>query len=166
MFWATRRLSPIKQSMEIDPLYITGFVDGEGSFLVSFSRREKIRVGIEARPSFTISQNQRSKEVLDEIATYFQCGNIRYNTHDQTYKYEVRSLDDLCRKIIPHFEQYPLRTSKKKDFEVFKVICGLMIDRHHRTVDGINKIMEMAYTMNGVGARRYTKESLLRIVER
>lgn len=152
--------------MDIDPRYITGFVDGEGSFLVSFSIRNKIHIGIESRPSFTVSQNRRSKQVLEEIQAYFQCGSIRYNNHDQTYKYEVRSLHDLISKIVPHFEQYSLRTSKKYDFEVFRKICIRMSNAEHKTIEGTRQILEMAYEMNNCGARRYTKIELLRIVER
>ena len=44
--------------------YITGFVDGEGSFLVSFSKRDRMASGIEVRPAFTVSQHKRNKNIL------------------------------------------------------------------------------------------------------
>ena len=153
----------MKQSMEI-PSYITGFVDGEGSFLVSFSERKKMNMQLEVRPAFTVSQHKRSKNVLLLLQEFFRCGSIRFNKRDETWKYEVRSLDDLILKIIPHFELFPLQTAKAHDFEHFKQVCWMMRKRHHLRQDGISTIVNLAFKMNNLGARRYTKDILLRIV--
>lgn len=149
-----------------DASYISGFTDGEGSFLVSFQKRAKMSTGIEVRPSFTISQHLRNKEILFQICEYFGSGGIRFNKSDQTYKYEVRSLKELLQKIIPHFEKFPLQTSKANDFEKFKIICALMKNSKHLSSVGIKKIIELAYSMNNFGARRYEKASLLKIVDK
>jgi hypothetical protein len=55
----------IVNSDSTESSYVTGFVDGEGSFLVSFSKRAKMLTGIEVRPSFTVSQHERSRNVLE-----------------------------------------------------------------------------------------------------
>jgi hypothetical protein len=146
--------------MEISS-YVTGFTDGEGSFLVSFSKRDKMSVGIEVRPAFTVSQHERSKDILSDLQRFFRCGTVRFNKRDRTWKYEVRSLSDLVAKIIPHFNRYPLKTLKGKDFLLFKKVCRLMEQRKHLTVKGIKHIIRIAYGMNNVGARRYPKDSLL-----
>ena len=151
--------------MEI-PSYITGFTDGEGSFLVSFSIRPTLRIGIEARPSFSLSQHERSKEILFELKRHFECGNIRFDRHDRTYKYEVRSLSDLIGRIIPHFKKFPLKTSKSEDFNRFAAICQLMAEQRHRTKEGMIKILDLAYEMNNLGARRFTKSDLLKEVDK
>ena len=146
--------------------YITGLVDGEGSFFVSFSIRKKMNVGIEARPSFALAQHKRNKEIIIGLQRFFQCGGVRFNNHDQTYKFEVRGLNDLVEKIFPHFEQYPLVTSKNNDFETLRDICHRMKDNQHKTVKGIKQIIHKAYMMNNIGARRYTKDQLLKVVGR
>ena len=152
--------------MEIQPWFVSGFVDGEGSFLVSFSIRKKMKVGIEARPSFALAQHKRNKEIIIGLQRFFQCGGVRFNNHDQTYKFEVRGLNDLVEKIFPHFEQYPLLTSKKTDFETLRQVCRLMKENRHLSVSGMKQVIELAYRMNNLGARRHAKEDLLRIVER
>src|SRR3989344_2603935 len=123
--------------MEIES-YITGFVDGEGSFLVSFSARDKLSNGVEVRPAFTVSQHKRSYDILVKLLQFFECGSIRFNKRDQTYKYEVRSLEELIFKIIPHFERHPLQTSKRADFERFKQVCILMQQKLHHEQKGIS----------------------------
>lgn len=161
----TSALAKNRRSREI-AAYVTGFIDGEGSFLVSFSRRAKLTMGIEVRPSFSVSQHKRNEGILREIRNHFDCGAIRFDRHDQTYKYEVRSLDDLWGKVIPHFKRIPLRTSKQKDFNVFVEICSLMRTNQHRSREGLERILSLAYTMNNYGARNYTLQNLLQIVRK
>jgi len=149
--------------MEIDAWYVSGFVDGEGSFLVSFSPRERIAIRVETRPSFTISQHQRSAKILSDIQRFFGCGTIRFNKSDETYKYEVRSLEDIAKHIIPHFERYPLHTSKQSDFIIWKDIVFRMMEKKHLAPAGLRNIIQAAYRMNNAGARRYAMNDLLRM---
>jgi len=146
--------------------YITGFTDGEGSFSVSFSRRKKMKTGLEVRPSFSISQHQRNLEILKKIRGYFQVGGIRYSKSDHNYKYEVRSIKDLTDVIIPHFQKYPLKTSKKRDFKLFEKISKLIHSNHHLSSENIMEIIDMAYMMNKSGKRKYAKKELLKFVTR
>src|SRR6266568_6266576 len=48
--------------------YISGYVDGEGCFTVSFSPRSKLRVEWEVRPSFSVSQNSKRRD-FEKFAT-------------------------------------------------------------------------------------------------
>ncbi len=152
-------------SMELS-WYITGFVDGEGCFSVSFNQRAKLKTGIEVRPSFSIAQNKRSLNILKEIHSYFGCGAIRFSKYDQMYKYEVRSVKDLQKRIIPHFKKYPLKTAKQNDFAIFANICNLVAKSHHLNSDYLANIIHQSYLMNESGKRRYTKEQLLKILVR
>ena len=145
--------------------YITGFVDGEGCFSVSFNRREKMKSGIEVRPSFSIGQNKRSLDILKDIQNYFGCGAIRFSKHDQTYKYEVRSVGDIQKHIIPHFEKYPLQTSKLLDFQHFSWICSQVSALRHLNKSYLAEIIDRAYQMNEAGKRKYSKHELLSIIE-
>lgn len=148
--------------------YITGFVDGEGCFSVSFNKRVRFTTGIEVRPSFMIAQNKRSVKILKEIQAYFGCGGLRFVNSDQTYKYEVRKIGDLIKKVIPHFKEYPLKTSKAQDFEKFVRICELVYQSKHLNRQYLKEIINLAYEMNGngPGKRKYTKEELLRSLMR
>ena len=146
--------------------YITGFTDGEGCFSISFNRRAKLLTGIEVRPSFSVAQNKRSLEVIKEIYTYFGCGAIRFSKRDQMYKYEVRSINDLITQIIPHFQKYPLKSAKAKDFEIFARVCLLISQSKHLNIDHLTDIINESYLMNESGQRRNTKEELLKILTR
>jgi len=154
-----------KESMDF-PWYITGFSDGEGCFSISFNRRAKMKMGLEIRPSFAIGQNKNSLSVLKEIHAYFGCGAIRFSRADQLYKYEVRSTGDLMKRIIPHFQKYPLQTSKRADFEIFAQVCELIYQSKHLNRDYLEQIIRLSYQMNSSGKRKYSMDELLRISAR
>ena len=156
---------PKEESMDL-PWYITGFSDGEGCFSISFNRRAKLKTGLEIRPSFAIGQNKKSLPVLKKIHTYFGCGAIRFSRADQLYKYEVRSTGDIMKRIIPHFQKYPLQTSKQADFEIFAQVCELIYQSKHLNRDYLEQIIDLSYQMNQSGKRKYTREELLRISAR
>ena len=130
-------------------------------FTVSFSPRSKLRVGWEVRPSFSVSQNADRAEVLAAIRVYFGCRGFRPDRSDKTLKYEVRDLASLMAKVIPHFEQYPLMSSKRRDFEKFATICRLLERRRHLTSDGLREIARLAVTMNSSGKRRFQLAELV-----
>jgi hypothetical protein len=160
----SRLLETSKLSMDF-AWYITGFVDGEGCFCISFTKRDKLKTGIEVRPSFSIGQNKRSLPVLERTQSYFGCGSIRFSRRDQTYKYEIRSLDEIRKRILPHFKKYPLQTRKLEDFATFSWICDEIAASRHLNKSGLVAIIDRAYTMNESGKRKYTKQELLKIVK-
>lgn len=142
------------------PGWIAGFTDGEGCFSVSFTQREKSNVGVEVRPSFAIGQKAASRESLEKIQKYFDCGGIRYSKKDGLFKYEVRNLTDLVDKIIPFFEKYQLETTKKNDFKNFAEVCKSMKQGHHLNAKGVEEIIDKSFKMNESGKRKYTSEEL------
>ncbi len=150
--------------MQLHPWYVTGLVEGEGTFTVSFNKRPTLRVGIETRPSFSVSLSERDLDLLKALQDFFGCGAIRYSRADRTYKYEVRSVADLARKIVPHFEKFPLVGAKGSDFRKFAEIVRLVHANHHLNPDYLRRIIDIAYSMNPSGQRRYGKDDLLRLL--
>ena len=149
---------------ELDPWYVTGLVDGEGCFMVSFNLCPSLSTGIEVCPAFAVALNKRSLNVLKALQRFFGCGSIRYSRSDRTYKWEVRSVSDIVKRVLPHFERYPLQTAKRADFEKFAQICRWVHTNHHRNREYLRHIIELAYEMNPSGKRRYRKEELLRVL--
>ena len=143
------------------PSYLSGYVDGEGCFTVSFSPRPKLRTGWEARPSLSVSQNGDRAEVLLDIQHHFGCGTVRPDRSDKTLKWKVRSLPLIVERIIPHFYRYPMRSGKQRDFELFADICGRMSRGEHLTASGLSQIVDRARWMNPSGKRGYTPEAIL-----
>jgi hypothetical protein len=146
----------------LDPWFVTGLAEGEGCFMVSFTLRPKLRIGIETRPSFSISLNERDLPLVQSIHAFFGCGAVRYSRADRTYKFESRSARDLMTSVIPHFQQYPLHGRKAKDFEIFVEICRRVHTKLHMDREHLRAIIRDAYRMNPSGKRRQAVVVLLR----
>ena len=140
--------------------YLSGYADGEGCFCVSISKSNRHKFGWEIRPSFSVSQNSDRVQVIEMLQQYFGCGTIRPDRSDKTLKYEVRSVDELVERIIPHFEETPLLSRKQHDFELFAEICLMMYRGEHQEKDGFERILDLAFDMNPSGIRKYTKEEI------
>ena len=135
--------------------HISGFVDGEGCFCVSFQPSKRHRFGWEVRPSFSVSQNADTAELLYVIQEKWGCGFIRPDRSDKTLKFEVRNVGNLVAKVLPHFRAYPLMSSKQADFERFARICELVSIEKHLEREGFEQIVRLAMEMNPSGKRKY-----------
>ena len=137
--------------------YITGFIDGEGSFHVAVQRNPSTRLKWQLVPEFHVSQNPERRQVLDLIAERFECGRIRANhsrSMDKTLVFIVRNRKQLLERVIPFFERQPLLSSKQKDFESFAFIVKAMADGVHLTDEGFASLKSIALSMNGGGRYR------------
>lgn len=143
----------------IEPWYISGFVDGEGSFHVAFTRRNDLFHKWVIIPEFHVNQHKNRALVLYEIQQFFQCGSIRENhanrQNDMTQVYVVRNRSDLLEKVIPFFRKYPLRSQKAEDFQIFSEIVTAMGKGDHRSKEGFDALARKAFQMNSGG--RYRK---------
>jgi hypothetical protein len=148
----------------LDPWYVTGLAEGEGCFCVSFARRSKLRLGLECRPSFSLSLNERDSDLLLGLRAFFGCGSIRESRSDRTEKYEVRAIADLSQRILPHFERYPLRGNKAGSLQGFAVVCRMIEQGDHLKRQGLREIIDIATEIN-LGKRRYSREQLLRALD-
>jgi hypothetical protein len=139
--------------------WITGFVDGEGCFSIHVVRqphrhnRRGYKTGFQVAHQFVVTQGAKSIESLQVMQRYFRVGrlhlNRRYDNHkEHLYQYVVRKRSDLVETIIPFFQQFQLRTSKRTDFEKF-VRCMRVIETGaHLTNRGLLEIVEIMQTMN------------------
>ena len=141
--------------------YISGFIDGEGCFCVSFHPSGRHRLGWEVRPSFSVSQNADRSEVLYMIQSMWGCGFIRPDRSDNILKFEIRNVEILVAIVLPHFQRYPLLSSKQNDLVRFGRICELVWTKQHLEYQGFREIVRSAVDMNPSGKRKYSGNEIL-----
>lgn len=105
-------LEEIDRSDGINPYWITGFSDGESSFVLKLYETKKRKVGWSVNSSFSIELHIRDIHILEKIQSFFKVGSIVKRKYRNTAVYAVQSVDAINKIIIPHFKQYPLLTKK------------------------------------------------------
>jgi hypothetical protein len=108
--------------------------------------------------------NEKDLGLLEGLQAFFGCGWIRESKRDRTFKYEVRSIEDLSGTILPHFERFPLRGCKARSCAGFLRVCRMVEQGHHLQRDGLREIVGIAYQMN-LGKRRHSQATLLRVLD-
>ena len=142
----------------MDPrAYLSGYADGEGCFCVTFSRSKRHAFGWDIRPSFSVSQNRERAQILELFQQSFGSGSIRPDRSDRTLKFEVRSVPELVRSVVPHFREHPMLSMKQREFETFAAICEMMNRGEHLTAAGFNRIAAMADEINRNGKKKYPR---------
>jgi hypothetical protein len=131
---------------KLNPNYITGFTDGEGSFLVSIRRTSRLKIGYSVELSFRIKQHLANKILITRIKNYFGVGVIGDGSNN-SLNYTVSSIKEL-QTIINHFDTYPLMTQKWADYQLFKQVFNLVRDKQHLSDQGLNKILSLKSALN------------------
>lgn len=130
----------------LDPNFVTGFIDAEGCFslkVVSNPKSGKFQVQV----VFSIGLHKKDRALLDLIKSFFGVGNVTDKSGRDVSTFQVSSLKDV-KVLLEHFDRYPLITKKQADYELFKRAIGLIESKKHLTAEGINKLVAIKAKMN------------------
>ena len=137
----------ISTPRNLNPYFVTGFTDEEGSFYISLNRRISNKSGWNVLCGFSILISQKDGGLLQKIKLFFGVGNIRRVSNNRL-EYRVSNVKDLINVIIPHFEKYPLLTKKQADFILFKSAIYWISQGKHLTKSGIDELVSIKASMN------------------
>uniref|UniRef100_UPI00211461E4 hypothetical protein n=1 Tax=Aspergillus sclerotioniger TaxID=319627 RepID=UPI00211461E4 len=140
----------------INPYYLTGFADGEGCFNLSIFKDSRMLTGWQVKPIFKISLHNKDRELLESIKRYLGVGKI-YKHGKDSIEFRVSGLKNI-RRVINHFEKYPLITKKVADYILFKQAVEQVQNKKHLTKEGLLKLVEIKASLN-LGLSEKFKES-------
>ena len=144
--------------------WAVGFVDGEGCFSISVVRNPGCRLGWQVQHEFSVTQAASSRIALELLGEVFGCGSIIENTRTDNHRetllrFSVKRRGHLVASVVPFFEERPLRTAKRYDFERFARVLQLMQAGAHLTEDGLRDIATVTEAMNRRQRSRYLESS-------
>jgi len=151
----------------LSPEYISGFVDGEGSFSVSVSKHKTLKRKLEVRPEFEIELRADDTEIIERIQKSLDCGKI-YQLNYEKYgwyphvKYKVSSIKALTEKIIPFFDRHPLQAKKKKVYQIFREIVLMAQNKEHLSGEGFDKIWKLREEIRKYGKKHRLETARIR----
>lgn len=141
----------------LNPNYIIGLVDGEGSFSVYIRNpdlKKNIKRRVRAEPRFYLKLGEKDRDILYKLKNFFNCGNVYFQrdkrkNHQNCYRYEVANRNDLEKIIIPFFRKYRLKiVSRRKDFEIFCEIMKRIRKGKHLTKLGLKNLYQLKQKMH------------------
>ena len=139
--------------------YIAGFVDGEGSFHLTFRRRQDYK--LPWKVSLCLNVSQKDEVVLAWLKKHLRCGSIR-NKGGGVWMYEVNNLNSIQSNVIPFFNRFGFISAKKKrDFAVFCRMAERMAEGDHLRREGIVDLLSLRRSMNDGGKRKYSEKEIM-----
>ena len=144
--------------------WIVGFVDGEGCFSISVVRNPGCRLGWQVQHEFSVTQAATSRPALELLIQELGCGRVIENQRHDNHRvnllrFSVKRRADLVDSVVPFFEEHPLVTAKRSDFERFASVLRTMQVGAHLTDDGLRWIARETEHMNRRQRSRYLESS-------
>ena len=143
---------PVRNKItRLDPDWIAGFVEGEGSFSIEIYKRSDTRLKVGVKPIFKITQNGVDEALLNRFKEIFKCGSVYAQSKDPKYKakdYMTTSLKDITANVIPFFLSHPLQGDKKDSFDKYQQVIALMQQKAHLNEKGLEEIRKLREGMN------------------
>lgn len=136
------------ENYKLNPWFVTGLIDAEGSFTVSVLKSSSTKTGWTINARFTITSHISDLNLILNLKHFFGDNIGKIVKFKDTCTFRVDKLIDILDTIIPHFDKYPLVTHKLADYILFKEIVCLMKNKEHLTLDGLNKILSYKASLN------------------
>lgn len=145
--------------------FISGIIDGDGSFYISFQQNGEIKTG------FNITNDLDSKDLLEGIQKQLQnIGSIHKGTKNELV-YTVTGLNQINNILIPFMDKNPIFSERASHYLKFKTVSQILKTENPLSLQTKLNIVELAYNMNKKGKHRtlsksqYRKIILTRIVK-
>ncbi len=141
-------LATSESQINLNPYWVTGFIDGEGSFIVILEENLKYKLDWRVGAIFSINIHKKDRAILELIKSFFGGIGKISNHSENSLQYRVVSNNDLISVIIPHFDKFPLITHKRADFELWKMVVEMMSRKEHLTFEGLQQIVNFKASIN------------------
>jgi hypothetical protein len=151
--------------LEKNPMWLSGFVCGEGCFTGYLSLDIKSLWGLQPGLDFNITQSTNDKILLEAINLYFGNKGGVYSKPNNVSVVAFRNVKVLKEVIVPFFYKYPLVGIKSYELERWIKLIDIYYNKKHVGIDISTKnyILEFAKICKELNIRRVNKNKLERI---
>lgn len=99
--------------------------------MIKTTKSKTTAIGYTVRLVYQISVHPSDEAILHCLKAFFKgAGDIIYNEHYVAYR--VTNFSDIIKFIIPHFDKFPLQSTKAVSYYLFKAVADLMVKKGAR----------------------------------
>lgn len=154
----------VNDMKEHDIIYLSGLVDGVGSYEVNVSPHNNYATGFRFEPKFRMGLNESDTTILGMLDEYCEEIGVSYSIENRgtgdAIRFTIQTPCEIARFTEP-FGDYLIR--KYKDAEIMlNEIIPAVEDGKHTSKDGLYELMGWVDELRGDGGRgrnpKYTQE--------
>ena len=105
------------------------------------------KLGYSVRLMFQYGVHHTDIEIMYKLKHFFNGVGEIVHTKEYVY-YRIWKLQDILNVVIPHFNMYPLQSTKLVSYNVFCEVVETIKSKEHLTLEGIKKIKSLKSGMN------------------
>jgi hypothetical protein len=142
-------LEKSERKVDLSEDWLSGFIDGEGSFYIIINKNEGYKYDYQVRVGFGISQNAREVNLLHRINEEYLKGVARIKRQNPTNSYllSIDKMSSIRDNLIPLIERIKLKSRKWNDFLLFKQAVELMNSGQHLQKDSVEMFANLRTIM-------------------
>lgn len=132
-----------KSGINLNPWFVTGYTDGEGSFSIRLRTKSSSILGYHVSIVYSIGAeaNHLNLNLLERVQDYFGgVGSI--SKSGNMYYFEVSSPKSLL-NVRKHFEEFPLQTTKFVHFKLWCEVLDIINKKEHLKESGFYKVLSI-----------------------
>jgi LAGLIDADG endonuclease len=149
-------LESILNFLNENPIWLSGFVAGEGCFTGYLSLEKNALWGLQPGLDFNITQSSDDRLILNAINIYFKNVGGVYDKPNNISVMSIRNVKALNKVILPFFCKYPLVANKSYQFERWKKLLDIYYNKKHtiRNMEGKNYVINFAEICRELNVRK------------
>ncbi len=146
----------IYKFLKDNPMWISGFVSGEGCFTGYLSLDKKALWGLQPGLDFNITQSSTDKMLLKAINLYYNNKGGIYDKPNNVSVIAIRNVKILEEIIVPFFRKYHLVGIKSYQFERWRELVYIYYNKKHlgRNIENKKNIIKFAEICRELNVRR------------
>lgn len=126
---------------KLNPHWISGFTEGDGSF--------SFYLGASTNAFYVIELYKREEPLLLKIMDFFGSkGSVQSYGEKTSARYRISAISDLNMKILPHFDNYQLFGFKLHNYLIWRKMVVLLTNKAHLTPEGLAQLKLLKSTLN------------------
>lgn len=152
--------------------WLGGFIEGEGSLVISIVKDTGLKHGLSLKPEFNVVQHENGIDILHSFRQIFNNkGNVlKKSGSDKVWVYSIKGTQNILNFVIPFFEKYVVVYSSKYKTEVFKNFCYILnkLDRKNNgtlSQEELIELIKLVYLINPDGKGKQRKRTLEETLE-
>jgi hypothetical protein len=130
-----------RENIKLNPWFVTGLSDGDGSLYITIRKDSTCRFGFSTSLEYKVvaGVNPLNLKLLELVQSFFKGVGIIHKDKN-TYQYVIRNRNHLS-KVREHFDNYPLQTTKHLHFKLWSKVLHLVERKDHLTVTGFMEVL-------------------------
>lgn len=135
---ADHSIPPFPENIDRDAFghWLSGFTDGEGCFSLATNCTRR-----PLQPLFRLGLRGDDAAILNLVWSYLRCGAVRLRQPrtqvNPVCSFEVWNTTELAQVVVPHFDRFPLRSKKARDFVIWREAVLILADGLNRDVQHV-----------------------------